>query len=52
VITDFRPPDVVRVCPSPLYTRYEDVFRVVEIIAEVLESGAYEAIEPRGGDVT
>jgi kynureninase len=39
VIGDFRPPDVLRLGPVPLYTRFVDVFDAVEAMAEVLEAG-------------
>ena len=39
VIGDFRPPDVIRLGPAPLYTRFVDVFDAVERMAEVLEAG-------------
>lgn len=34
VIADFRNPDILRMSPVPLYTRYTDVFKVVQIIKE------------------
>jgi len=52
VVVDFRPPNVVRVCPAPLYTRYEDVWQVVETIEEIVESDVHLEYEPRGGGVT
>ena len=42
VVVDHRPPDVVRVCPAPLYTPFEDVWRFVETLEGLLASGAYE----------
>jgi len=39
VIGDFRPPDVIRLGPAPLYTRYVDCFDAVEAMAEVFEAG-------------
>lgn len=41
VIPDFRPPDVVRLAPIPLYTRYADCWQVVQTLREVIDSGAY-----------
>ena len=39
VIGDFRPPNVIRLGPAPLYTRFVDVFDAVQRMAEVLEAG-------------
>ena len=39
VIPDFRPPDVIRLGPAALYTRYVDCFDAVERMAETLEAG-------------
>lgn len=36
VIPDFRPPDVIRLCPSPLYVGLSEVDRAVEILAEIV----------------
>ncbi|MFC4437011.1 MULTISPECIES: kynureninase [Natrialbaceae] len=52
VVVDFRAPNAIRVCPSPLYTSFEDVYRVVEEFVGVLEERAYEGIEPEDADVT
>jgi kynureninase len=48
VIVDFRPPNVVRICPAPLYTSYEDVRRVVEHCREIVADGRYEEYEQPG----
>jgi len=42
VIGDFRPPDIIRLGPAPLYTRFVDVFDAVERMAEVLAGGVEE----------
>lgn len=52
VVVDFRPPNVVRVCPSPYYVGFADVWGVVETIREILDSGAHERFERRSGGVT
>jgi len=36
VTCDWREPDVIRVAPVPLYNRYEEVYRFVEILRGVL----------------
>jgi len=36
VILDFREPDILRVCPAPMYNSFQDVFRLVEILEESL----------------
>jgi kynureninase len=52
VIVDYRPPNVVRVCPASLCTRFEDVYRAVERFRAVLDAGAYEAYASTDADVT
>jgi kynureninase len=39
VVPDFRPPDVLRLGPAALYTRFVDVYDAVERMAEVMASG-------------
>jgi kynureninase len=39
VVGDFRPPDVIRLGPAPLYTRFVDVFDAVERMEAVLGAG-------------
>jgi len=34
VLCDFREPDILRMTPAPLYTSFEDVYSLVEIIRE------------------
>jgi len=36
VTCDWREPDVIRVAPVPLYNRYEEVFRFVDILQEAI----------------
>lgn len=42
VIGDFRAPDILRFGLTPLYTRYQDVFDAVEILAEILRTASWD----------
>ncbi|PVH29247.1 kynureninase [Pararhodobacter oceanensis] len=45
VIGDFRAPDIIRFGFTPLFTSFEDVAAAVEILAEILETGAWDRPE-------
>jgi kynureninase len=45
VIGDFRPPDLMRFGFTPLYTRFEDVWRAADILAGILASRQWD--QPR-----
>ncbi len=42
VVGDFRAPDILRFGFTPLYTRYGDVWRAVEMLAEVMEERLWD----------
>ena len=46
VIPDFRPPDVVRLAPIPLYTSYHDIWQTVQHLRAIIDTGEYQ----QGGD--
>jgi len=50
IIPDFRPPDILRLAPVPLYTRFGDVAAAAQALAQIVESGEYSAF-PEGRDV-
>lgn len=45
VVPDFRPPDVVRLGFSPLYTRLVDVWDAVDRLADLVERGEHERVD-------
>ena len=42
VIVDFRPPNVVRICPAPLYTSFAETLAMVETLEAILSEERYE----------
>lgn len=52
VIVDYRPPDVIRICPSPLFTGFEDVWHVVQTLQDVVEAEAFTSYESASSGVT
>ncbi|WP_433631771.1 kynureninase [Halomicrococcus sp. NG-SE-24] len=52
VVVDFRPPNVVRVCPSPFFVGFEEVWETVDRLREILDEREYETFERRGSGVT
>ena len=47
VIPDFRPPDILRLAPAPLYTTFQDCYEAIRQIKELLNSpGDWQHITP------
>lgn len=38
VILDFRYPDILRMTPAPMYNSFEDVYKVIQVMKEALET--------------
>ena len=44
VVPDFRPPNVIRLAPVPLYTSFIDVWHTVQHLREIIETGEYRYV--------
>lgn len=42
VIPDYRPPNVIRIAPIPLYNTYHEVWRVVQHLREIIDKKEHE----------
>jgi len=42
VVADFRPPNIVRIAPVPLYNTYHEVWQVVQHLRDIIEKKEYE----------
>jgi len=45
---DFRRPDVVRLAPIALYTTYHEVWRAAQALREIIDTGAWRAVDAPG----
>jgi kynureninase len=45
IVVDYRPPNVLRVCPSPYYVGFADVWDVVESLRVCIETADYERFD-------
>jgi len=52
VIPDFRPPNIIRLAPIPLYIGYHDVWKVAEHLKAVIDGGEHEAFSDDRATVT
>jgi kynureninase len=52
VISDFRPPNVVRVAPTPLYNTYQEVWKIVQHLKAIIEKKEYERFSKERKDIS
>jgi kynureninase len=52
VVSDCRPPNLLRLGFAPAYTRFVDVWDGMDRLRRLVESGAHLALDPRPGRVT
>ena len=50
VVPDFRPPNILRFAPTPLYTSFADCGQAIEILKHILATAAYTEY-PQGRDM-
>lgn len=48
VVVDYRPPNVIRMSPAPLFTRYVDIVAACETLEAIIESGDHETVDSEG----
>jgi kynureninase len=44
IIVDFRPPNVIRIAPSPLYSTYHELWLVVHHLRDIIDSSDHTSI--------
>jgi kynureninase len=42
VVPDFRPPNIIRIAPIPLYNTFHEIWQVVQHLKEIIEKKEYE----------
>jgi len=45
IVPDFRAPDVIRLAPVALYTRFIDVWQTVQALREIIDAGEHLQVE-------
>lgn len=52
VVPDFRPPNVIRIAPIPLYTTHHEIWQIVHYLREIIDNKEYESFSPERKVIT
>ena len=52
VVPDFRPPNIIRIAPIPLYNTYYEVWQVVQYLKEIIDKKEYESFSKEKKAIT
>jgi kynureninase len=52
VLPDFRAPDNIRLGLAPMYTTFDEIYRAVEMVCEIVDEGLYKEYGDVGATVT
>jgi kynureninase len=47
VITDFRPPNVIRIAPTPLYNEFHEIWQIVQFLKQIIDKKEFEEISKK-----
>nr|NJM02710.1 kynureninase [Desulfobacula sp.] len=52
IIPDFRPPNILRLAPVPLYNTYLEVFETVQALKKIMDTKAYASYSQERGTIS
>ena len=50
-VADFRPPDIIRLAPSPLYTSFQDCYEAISRLQQIMKDRTFERFSDEPGVV-
>lgn len=52
VVPDFRPPEIIRIAPSPLYNTYHEIWQVVNHLKEIIDYEEYKEFSKQRREIS